>query len=110
MVSVSSSGSDVVVHEGGGRQRERETTRERGGQTQPMLVRGRRQARQEALILCLCLAAVWLPYLPHIVAPDAAGHLTESDVPALRSRLQVALERYSSDEAETMDCEYPNRK
>ena len=75
-----------------------------------MLVRGRRQARQEALILCLCLAAVWLPYLPHIVAPDAAGHLTESDVPALRSRLQVALERYSSDEAETMDCEYPNRK
>ena len=71
----------------------------------------RRQARQ-ALILCLCVAppAVWLPFMPHVLAPDAAGHLTERDVPALRPRLQAALERYSSDKAEKMDCEYPNKK
>ena len=62
--------------------------------------------RHLAFTLSVC-SAVWV--LPLGGAPDAAGYLTERDVPALRPRLQTALQRYS-DGADTMDCAYPNKK
>ena len=62
--------------------------------------------RQQRTTLLLWLTCSLLPLLAF--APDAAGRLTTSDIPALRSRLQKAVERYQ--ESETMDCAYPNKK
>ena len=56
-----------------------------------------------ALALC-CLCGLAL----RTSAPDAAGALSSADLPALRPRLEAALQHYhASDE---MDCTYPNRK
>jgi hypothetical protein len=71
--------------------------------------------RRRASFCLNCILGIFKVYVLlctalEVGAPDAAGRLTERDVPALRPRLQRAVERYGSVEVDTMDCAYPNRK